>query len=120
MTDPTPALSPERFDANQVELSGVVTRIWARRGDVFARLDTSSAQQQDSSALLRCTLRFPNGLVNGQEVSLLKGDGLHLTGYLEDLPGEETLRDFLLKAVNWRSSSLTPNWSNSPAAPGAP
>lgn len=98
MTDTTPAFSPERFDANQVELSGVITRIWARRGDIFARLDTSSTQQNDNSALLRCTLRFPNGLVNGQEVSLLKGDGLHLTGYLENLPGEETLRDFLLKA----------------------
>ena len=98
MTNSPLPLSTERFDANQVELSGVITRIWARHGDVFARLDTSSSLKDDPGALLRSTLCFPAGLVDGQEVSLLKGDGLHLTGHLEDLPGEETLHDFLLKA----------------------
>lgn len=99
MMTSTTSLTPERFDANQVELSGVITRIWARRGDIFARLDTNNApESNDERTLHRATLCFPAGLVNGQEVSLLKGDFLHLTGYLEDLPGEETLRDFLFKA----------------------
>jgi hypothetical protein len=101
---PTP---PERFDANQVELAGLVNRIWARGSDVFARLDTgepSSDEDEDDtrgygvSTIHRATLRFPLGQVGGREVSLCKGDWLRLNGYLEDLPREETLRDFLLKA----------------------
>ena len=34
-----PPTTPERFDANQVEIYGRVTKIWARScGDVFVRI----------------------------------------------------------------------------------
>jgi len=93
--------TPERFDANLAALCGEVTRIWARGGDVFARLDTAILQSTGESAvnvIPRATLRFPAGQVAGQEVSLLKGDRLRLSGYLTDLNQTETLADFLRKA----------------------
>ena len=101
MTSPNPSTLTERFDANQAELSGVIARIWARGSDVFARLDTgepSPDDDEDKAMTPRATLRFPLGLVGDREVSLCKGDWLRLTGYLEDLPRDESLRDFLLKA----------------------
>jgi primosomal replication protein N len=99
-----PATTPERFDANQVEFSGLVTRIWARTtGDIFARIIIGevSSEEEDSpesgAVDARLTLQLPNGQVCGQDISLLKGDALHVTGYLSDITQCETLRDFLLK-----------------------
>jgi hypothetical protein len=99
-----PVSTPERFDANQVEFSGVVTKIWSRSsGDVFARImigDFSEKEEDNSepgAVDARLTLRLPNGQVNGQDISLLKGDALHVTGYLSDITQYETLREFLLK-----------------------
>ena len=99
-----PVSTPERFDGNQVELTGLVTKIWARSsGDVFARLSIGEATQEEGNSKpgmldARLTLQLPNGQVNGQDISLLKGDVLHVTGYLRDMTQWETLRDFLLKA----------------------
>jgi hypothetical protein len=99
-----PATTPERFDANQVEFSGLVTKIWSRStGDVFARIMIGDDSEKDEdnpepgAVDARLTLRLPNGQVNGQDISLLKGDALHVTGYLSDITQWETLRDFLLK-----------------------
>jgi primosomal replication protein N len=99
-----PANTPERFDTNQVELTGLVTKIWARStGDVFARinigevLDEEEANPRPGTIDGRLTLRLPNGQVNGQDISLLKGDAVHITGFLSDLTQWETLREFLLK-----------------------
>jgi hypothetical protein len=105
----SPSVSPlttsERFDANQVEIYGLVTKIWARSsGDVFARVTIGEISEPDEDNLearsldSRLTLQLPMGQVNGQDISLFKGDALHLTGYLSDLTQWETLRDFLLKA----------------------
>jgi len=99
-----PATTPERFDGNQVELTGLVTKIWARStGDVFVRLSIGEVSQDEGSSEpgtldARLTLQLPNGQVNGQDISLLKGDVLHVNGYLSDITQWETLRDFLLKA----------------------
>ncbi len=100
-----PVTTPERFDGNHVEFTGVVTKIWARSsGDVFARIaigeapDNEEDTPQTNTIDARLTLRLPNGQVNGQDISLLKGDVLHVTGYLSDITQWETLRDFLLKA----------------------
>ena len=100
MTNPNPSsLPPERFDANQAVLAGQVTRIWARGGDVFARLETTEpALPAEAAEAPRVTLRLPGGLAGGQEVSLLKGDRLRLSGHLADLPQDEGLRDFLRRA----------------------
>ena len=100
-----PVTTPERFDGNQVDLIGLVTKIWARStGDVFARLATRevSEDEEDNPELraidTHLTLQLPNGQVGGQDISLLKGDVLHVAGYLSDITQWETLRDFLLKA----------------------
>jgi hypothetical protein len=99
-----PATTPERFDGNQVELTGLVTKIWARStGDVFARISIGEASPDEGISEpgmfdARLTLQLPNGQVNGQDISLLKGDLLHITGDLRDITQWETLRDFLLKA----------------------
>ena len=99
------ATPPERFDGNQVEFTGLVTKIWARStGDVFARIiigEVTDEEEENPEPRMidaRLTLRLPNGQVNGQDISLLKGDVLHVTGYLSDITQWETLRDFLLKA----------------------
>ena len=98
LTTPNPtSLPPERFDANQAALAGQVTRIWARGGDVFARLEALEPAESPEQ-FPRITLRLPGGLVGGREVSLLKGDRLRLSGYLADLPQDEGLRDFLRRA----------------------
>jgi hypothetical protein len=100
-----PVTIPERFDGNQVEFTGLVTKIWARStGDVFTRVaigeDVADGDDSAESSPVdaRLTLRLPNGQVNGQDISLLKGDVLRVTGYLSDITQWETLRDFLLKA----------------------
>ena len=102
-----PPPTQERFDANQVELAGTVTRIWQRGQDVFVRLAARSAadpdeppEESDSQAACHATLYLPGGLVNGSEASLFKGDRLRLSGCLVDIPKTETLRDFLLRAEN--------------------
>lgn len=100
-----PSPTQERFDANQVELAGAITRIWQRGQDVFARLaarpspdpDDSSAEPEPQASQ-HATLYLPGGQVDGQEASLFKGDRLRLSGCLVDLPKTETLRDFLLRA----------------------
>lgn len=107
LTTPTvlPVTTPERFDGNHVEFTGLVTKIWARSsGDVFARIaigetpDDEEDNPEPRAIDARLTLRLPNGQVNGQDISLLKGDLVHATGYLSDITQPETLRDFLLKA----------------------
>lgn len=107
LTTPTdlPVTTPERFDGNHVEFTGLVTKIWARSsGDVFARIaigetpDDEEDNPEPRAIDARLTLRLPNGQINGQDISLLKGDIVHATGYLSDTTQWETLRDFLLKA----------------------
>ena len=100
-----PPTTPERFDCNQVELVGFVTKIWARSsGDIFARLaiGEDSGDEKDppeSSAVdARLTLLLPGGQVNGKDISLIKGDAIQVSGYLNDIPQWDTLGDFLLKA----------------------
>jgi hypothetical protein len=100
-----PVPTPERFDGNHVEFTGLVTKIWARSsGDVFARIVIGEILQDEEdnpeprAIDARLTLQLVNGQVNGQDISLLKGDVLRVTGYLSDITQWETLRDFLLKA----------------------
>jgi hypothetical protein len=107
----TTVVTPERFDCNQVEFAGVVTKIWSRSdGDVFARmrmdrlrapgdqLIEEEDEVESNSVDARLTVRFPNGQLNDQDISLLKGDVLRVRGYLSDTTQWESLRDFLLKA----------------------
>jgi len=97
--------TPERFDCNQVELVGLVTKIWARStGDIFARIiigeDSGDEKDHPESGAVdaRLTLLLPSGQVNDQDISLIKGDALHITGYLNDITQWDNLGDFLLKA----------------------
>jgi primosomal replication protein N len=97
--------TPERFDTNQAEICGMVTKIWARSsGDVYVRVMISECPPAQDDTLegrafdTRLTLLLPKGQVNGQDLSLLRGDLLHVNGYLADITQWETMRDFLLKA----------------------
>jgi hypothetical protein len=76
-----PVTTPERFDGNHVDFTGLVTKIWARSsGDVFARIAIGEAPDEEEdnpeprAIDARLTLRLPDGQVNGQDISLLKGD----------------------------------------------
>ena len=94
----------EHFDANQVALAGTITRIWARGADIYARLDARPADEDNSlPTALRATLRLAGGQINGQEVTLLKGDRVRVLGYLADSTLDERLEDFLKKAgkLDW-------------------
>lgn len=101
LTQPhVPVSTPERFDGNHVECTGVVAKIWSHTGgDVFARLAPGDpSPEADENAAIRLTVKFPNGQFQGRDISLLKGDALHIGGFLSDVSQIETLRDFLLKA----------------------
>jgi hypothetical protein len=107
--------TPERFDANQVDLVGQVTKIWARStGDVFARLsvgeppEPEADRNQERSFDARLTLLLPLGQVDGRDISLFKGDLLAVRGYLSDITQWESLRDFLLKAERSGLSERVP------------
>jgi primosomal replication protein N len=96
---------PERFDCNQVELVGFVTKIWARStGDIFTRLtigeDSGDEKDQPASDAVdaHLTLLLQGGQVKGKDISLIKGDVVQVNGYLHDMAQWETLADFLLKA----------------------
>ena len=104
-----PVTTPERFDGNQVDLIGLVTKIWARStGDVFARLAIGevSDDEEDNPELraidTHLTLQLPNGQVGGQDISLLKGDALHVAGYLSDITQWETLPRFFAQSPRAR------------------
>jgi hypothetical protein len=101
----SPISTPERFDANQVELVGLVTKIWARSTrDVFARISVGKPPEAqndgspDQTFDSRLTLLLPAGQIAGRDISLLKGDALSIRGYLSDITLWESLREFLLKA----------------------
>ena len=77
----------EKFHLNQVRLTGVVHRIWSAGADVMIRLVTPTEE--------RFLLSLPGGGVDGQPVTLMKGDLIDASGYLIELPYLETGRQFL-------------------------
>jgi hypothetical protein len=85
----TPQLPPveEKFHLNSVRISGIVQRILASGTDVLLRLSVHDGE--------RVTLLLPNSSLDGQPLTLMKGDWLAVTGYLVEMPYLETGRQFL-------------------------
>lgn len=91
----------EQFDLNQVVASGVIRSVWGKNNDVFARLALSlrgKLVETDDAFASYLTLRFADGMVSGQPISIQSGDVLKVQGYLVHREYQETLRKFLDEA----------------------
>lgn len=91
----------EQFDLNQVVSSGVIRSVWGKNNDVFARLALSlrgKLVETDDAFASYLTLRFADGMVGGQPISIQSGDVLKVQGYLVHREYQETLRKFLDEA----------------------
>jgi hypothetical protein len=91
----------EQFDLNQVVASGVIRSVWGKNHDVFARLALSlrgKLVETDDAFASYLTLRFADGMVAGQPISIQSGDVLKIQGYLVHREYQETLRKFLDEA----------------------
>ena len=100
----------EKFHVNTVDVEGIVTKVWDRSGDVFARLAIYDEQAEvleppkKKGDLPRrqahyVTLQFTNGKTeDGAAVSLSAKDHVRVTGYLRDASYSESLSTFLRKA----------------------
>ena len=88
----------EQFDMNSATLAGVVQKLWGHNGDVFGRLRVSRRGQlvetEDARSSL-INLRFTNGMVGNQDLSMQPGDVVRVTGYLSHSEFDETIRNFL-------------------------
>jgi len=103
------AAAKEKFHVNQVDVEGIVTKVWDRDRDVFARLAVYDEQaevleQANGKQLPRrqahyVTLQFLGGKTgDGTPVSLSEKDHVRVSGYLRDAAYSESLREFLRKA----------------------
>jgi hypothetical protein len=91
----------EQFDLNQVVACGVIRSVWGKNNDVFARLALSlrgKLVETDDAFASYLTLRFADGMVSGQPISIQSGDVLKIQGYLVHREYQETLRKFLDEA----------------------
>jgi len=99
----------EKFHVNRVDVEGIVTRVYDRRGDVLARLAmydrfSEVLQPAEDGRLPKrkahyVTVRFPGGkTADGRAVSLSAKDHVRVSGFLRDDSYSESLRQFLLKA----------------------
>jgi hypothetical protein len=83
---------------NSATLAGVVQKLWGYNGDVFARLRVSRRGQlvetEDAQSSL-INLRFANGMVGENDLSLQPGDVVRVAGYLSHSEFDETIRNFL-------------------------
>jgi len=83
---------------NSATLAGVVQKLWGHNGDVFGRLRVSRRGQlvetEDARSSL-INLRFTNGMVGNQDLSMQPGDVVRVTGYLSHSEFDETIRNFL-------------------------
>jgi hypothetical protein len=101
MSKPSPARRQrpgEQFDKNTACVTGTIQKIWGRDEDVFARLQISlrgQAVETDDTQSCYINLRFPDGTVPGQDLSLQPGDAVQVTGYLTHNEFDESIRKFL-------------------------
>ena len=101
------AMPAERFDGNQAELYGTVTKIWNRiGGDVFARVATQGKAGEEHPP--RVTIKFPKGKINGEDISLMAGDVFLVQGWISDGPYNETLANFLTRAKKEKAFEICP------------
>jgi hypothetical protein len=83
---------------NSATLAGVVQKLWGHNGDVFARLRVSRRGQLVELEDVQSSyinLRFANGMVGENDLSLQPGDMVRVAGYLSHSEFDETIRNFL-------------------------
>ena len=88
----------EQFDLNKVDVVGIVQKLWGRGGDVFARLRVSTRgkiEETEDSFVSYVNLRFPEGEVQGNPVSLSPGVLISITGFLTHTSYRERILKFL-------------------------
>jgi hypothetical protein len=91
----------EQFDLNQVVASGVIRSVWGKHNDVFARVALSLRDrlvEGDEHYASYLTVRFAEGMVSDQPISVQPGDVVKVQGYLVHREYQETLRKFLDEA----------------------
>ncbi len=88
----------ERFDMNEIVLAGVVQKLWGRGSDVFARLRVSTRgniEEKEDSFASYINMRFPDGEVQGEPVSLSPGTLIRVIGYSTHTRYAERILKFL-------------------------
>jgi len=99
----------EKFHVNSVDIEGLITKVWDRGSDVFARLAVYDEQAEElepgkGGGLPKrqahyVTLQFLDGkTADGIPVSLGDKDHVRVTGYLRDAAYSEAVSTFLRKA----------------------
>jgi hypothetical protein len=87
----------EKFDLNQVQLSGVVLRAWSAGPDILVRLALAAKPEESDAPDNQPTsvvLRLPQGCVGGEAITILTGDHVLANGYLADAPYIESGQQF--------------------------
>jgi hypothetical protein len=119
-TQTSPTHTDEQFHLNHVEVEGIVTRIWARRSDVLARLAVYDEHTEiidpeggnngrPKRKAHYVTVLFEEGKIAQVPVTLKRKDRIRVSGYLRDEPYSENLRRFLLKAQKVELLAELPN-----------
>jgi len=88
----------ETFDLNSVQLAGAIRKLWPRNGDVYARLRISTRDhlvEEDDAQAVYANLRFSQGQVKNQPVTLQPGDLVRVSGFLTHNEFFETIQRFL-------------------------
>lgn len=105
-----PTAPHETFHVNSVEVEGIVTKVWARRNIVYARLAIYDqhaellAPSEGNASLPRrkahyVTIMLPDGKTSdGVAVSIGKKDRVRATGFIREVPYTETLRQIKVRA----------------------
>jgi hypothetical protein len=100
---------PEIFDANTAEVRGKVYKIWpGAKGSVMARVEIDhdilpegvefDEDSNENDSVPRLTLEFPDGKVDGKDISLMAGDRVVALGHINNPPYYESLKKFLNRA----------------------
>jgi len=85
----------EKFDLNRTQVSGIVQRIWDYGEDIFVRLEFYPDEDRPPRYV---TLKIPNGMLDGEFVTIQPGELVQVEGYLEDVPYLESMREFFSDA----------------------
>ena len=99
----------EKFHVNSVDVEGIITKVWGRGSDIFARLAVYDEQAEELELAKNgglpkrqahyVTLQFLGGkTADGAPVSLGDKDHVRVTGYLRDAAYSEAVSTFLRKA----------------------
>ncbi len=83
---------------NEIVLAGVVQKLWGRGNDVFARLRISTRgniEEKEDSFASYINMRFPDGGVQGEPVSLSPGTLVRVIGYSTHTRYTERILKFL-------------------------